>query len=376
MRKRMLLAASIGIIAWSGPVALIPLSLALPLLCGRSDGSVRARDRGLIAFTYYSAAMWPLTAAGIHLYGLSAVPFLVTVTAIVSGLLAASWTLRSTVLPLILTAIPPIGIFGVANPLTAAGLLFPGTSWAGVIATVLLPAALIRRPKATSIALVVASLALNLSFTSPRAPVGWQGVDTNFGDIRAKADRAAEFRAALSIQETILNSNARVLVFPELAVTRWTEATEAFWEPTLSTLAAHQRSVLLGAGLPIKGTQDYQNVLIQVPFRGADETLYVSQNIPLPWAMWNPIAIKDRVPLRLWGHRTLQVAGERAAVLICYEQLLAWPVFTAVSERPNVMVAIANAVWTVGTPIPSVQAASIHAWSRLFNIPVISSVNR
>ena len=376
LQIRMLLAACTGVAAWSGSIVLIPLSLALPLLCHWPSENIDWHCRSLVAFVYYAVALWPVTAAGVQLYGFAAIPFLLAVTVIVAGLLAAAWVLRSTVLALILTAVPPIGIFGVAHPLTAAGFLFPSAGWFGLAVTLLLPWALIRFSRIAVGMALLTSLTLNLLYYPPQPPAGWQGIDTTFGDIRDKKDASAEFRAAQSIQETALNSHARVLVFPELAVTRWTEATEAFWQPTLEQLAKEGRTVLIGAGIPTQSTRDYQNVLMKVPSASGIETHYVPQRISLPWLMWNPLASKDRVPLRPWGSGILEVAGERAAVLICYEQLIPWPVLTIMAERPTVVVAVSNAVWTRRTPIPAVQAASVESWSRLFGLPSVSSVNQ
>ena len=114
LQVRALLAACVGVAAWSGPFVLIPLSLALPLLCHWPSENINWRCRSFVAFVYYAAALWPVTAAGVQLYGFAAIPFLLVVTVIVAGLLAAAWGLRFTVLALILTAVPPIGIFGVA----------------------------------------------------------------------------------------------------------------------------------------------------------------------------------------------------------------------------------------------------------------------
>ena len=376
LRNRMLLAACVGVLAWSGPIVLIPISLALPVLCHWPSGSINWRERGFVAFAYFAAALWPVTAAGIQLYGIAAVPFLLVVSLAASGLLAMPFCVPSVALPLVLTAVPPLGIIGVANPITASGILFPHTAWFGLIATLLLPGALIRFRNAVATPAALVVLTLNAVYHSPEQPRGWQGVNTNFGDIRDKKDRTAEFRAAQWIQETALASNARVLVFPELAVTRWTEATEAFWQPTTQQLVAQRRTMLIGAGIAIPGTRDYQNVLIAVPSLPGHETNYLSQSIPLPWVMWNPIAAKERVPLRLWGSGILKVADERAAVLICYEQLISWPILKSTFGNPTAIVAISNAVWTRGTPIPAVQSASVVAWSRLFHLPVISSVNQ
>lgn len=373
LRTPMVLAALTGVVAWNGLAAFIPLSLALPILCATLP---TRRHRVSVALTYYAAALWPVIAAGIQLYGLPAAPFLLLLVGIAASMLSTCWLLPGTVLPMVAAAVPPIGIIGVANPLTSAGILFPGTSWIGLIATAPIPFGVARCPACTVPTVLAVALTLNgLARTAP-PPAGWRGVDTHFGDIRNKKDLATEFRSAEWIQQVARSSDAQVLVFPELSVTRWTPATEAFWQPTLAPLEEDNRTLLLGAGLPISGGQDYRNVLIAVPFRLSTETAFVEQSIPLPWVMWNPIAVKDRVPLNLWGRRTIEVAGQRAAALICYEQLLVWPVFTAVSEPPTVLVTVSNAVWTKGTPIPAVQRSAVWAWSRLFDLPAISAVNQ
>ena len=42
-------------------------------------------------------------------------------------------------LALMVTIVPPLGIIGLASPVTAAGYLFPGTAWVGLAAVALLP---------------------------------------------------------------------------------------------------------------------------------------------------------------------------------------------------------------------------------------------
>ena len=46
-------------------------------------------------------------------------------------------------LAFVATTIPPLGIIGFISPLTAAGYLFPSTSWAGLAAVALLPGVLL-----------------------------------------------------------------------------------------------------------------------------------------------------------------------------------------------------------------------------------------
>ena len=63
-------------------------------------------------------------------------------------------------------------------------------------------------------------------------------------------------------------------------------------------------------------------------------------------------------------------------MLICYEQLIVWPVLTALVDEPDVLITIANVAWLAGTPIPDCQAAAVRCWARLFWLPIVSAINR
>ena len=99
------------------------------------------------------------------------------------------------------------------------------------------------------------------------------------------------------------------------------------------------------------------------------------QRIPVPIAMWNPFRSQS-ARLNLFASPVVPIAGERAAVLVCYEQVLTWPVLTSVPHKPTVLVAVANDHWATGTPIPAFQAAAVRAWSRLLGIPAVHATNQ
>jgi len=61
----------------------------------------------------------------------------------------------------------------------------------------------------------------------------------------------------------------------------------------------------------------YDNALI---VRGA-ETGDFNQRIPVPIGMWNPSKVMT-ARLHLKGSGLIDLHGQRAAILICYEQLL------------------------------------------------------
>ena len=115
----------------------------------------------------------------------------------------------------------------------------------------------------------------------------------------------------------------------------------------------------------------YDNMVI---LRGA-ETQSFKQRIPVPIGMWNPLRAAS-ARLNISGTGLVELHGERAAILICYEQLLTWPVLASMAEHPTVLIAVANDHWVTGTPIPQFQLAAVRAWARLFRLPYLSAVNR
>jgi hypothetical protein len=240
-------------------------------------------------------------------------------------------------------------------------------------------------------------------------PHGWIGIDTNFAHSQ-NSDPLAAYTRMQTIQALVRASNANVLILPESIVEDWTEATDLFWDETIQRLRDSGRTVLVGATAPVqrlslpahssidfladlaalsgRGAQPqtlgnlgavsiiapvrpYRNTII---VRGAQSGIF-DQRVPVPIGMWKPLT-DSGVPLNLLGTGTVQLAGKRAAILICYEQLIVWPALTAVMEEPDVLIAIANVTWVRGTPIPKCQAAAARCWARLFRLPMVSATNR
>lgn len=83
----------------------------------------------------------------------------------------------------------------------------------------------------------------------------------------------------------------------------------------------------------MKDGPGYENGVIM---RGAQTGTFL-QHIPVPAGMWNPIR-SSSVPLHIFGPSIITIEGRRAAILVCYEQFLTWPVLKAALERPNLLV--------------------------------------
>jgi hypothetical protein len=291
--------------------------------------------------------------------------------------------------------------------LIAAGILFPGAAWWGLLLCAVSTGALAVWPRRAAQVLALVAIACHTSFQAPRTPLDWKALNTTFGGIaHGNKDPIAEYAAAQWIQEKALNATAKVLIFPETVVPTWTPATDAFWQQTLDQLRSSGKTILVGARLPatmplvsiesynfsadlaaVRGqpsavaiTQPrlalrpapfaYDNALV---IRGADTGAF-KQRIPVPIAMWNPL-IMAAAHLNLNASGVIALRGERAAVLICYEQLLIWPVLVSMAHNPTMLIAVANDYWATGTPIAAFQLAAVEAWARLFSLPHFSAVN-
>lgn len=420
---RCLALLGIGTALSTGHQVGIVAAIAMPPLAMSENDR---RSAYAAAFCYYAGASWPVIPAARNFFGPSASLVEGIAAWLVAAVLLASpwplaWTNRRSVilwrapLALLATVIPPLGIIGWASPLTAAGFLFPHTAWFGLLACALVVGALAIWPLRATVVVAAAALVLNLSFPDiPAPPKDWEGVDTHFGSIaHAAPNPLSEYKAAEWIQSRALSSTAEVIVFPETVVPWWTSATEIFWQQTLDALHTSGKSILLGATLPIHparlghngshprfdfstelltlrasvpGDQSngvtaatpsvqsraplYQNAVL---IRGVQSGLFL-QRIPVPIGMWEPFS-DSGVPINLHGPGILRIAKQRAAVLICYEQLLTWPILASMLERPTVILAVANDCWVQGTPVPRYQAATTQSWTRLFHVPLVRAVN-
>lgn len=337
----------------------IALSALMPWFVFSQPTRTRA---AVAAFTYFAVASAPIpwitekTAVGIGL--------LLTASAILTFPWIALWHndpgQRFWRIPaaLLLSAVPPIGIINWASPLTAAGLLFPGTGLAGLLTTTFAEAIWPVHPKTIAAAI----LAANLLYLPPVPPREIQALDT--------ADSPSPFQKEESARLAIHTSTSNLTILPEGAVRRWTEATDAYWVETISHLKTTHRTALIGVGLPIPNSDEFHNSVITI---GTIPDGRFDQRIPIPIGMWKPFGPADGVPLNLTGPGTFNLGEHRIALLICYEQLLVWPMIHSALEKPSLIVGISNASWTKHTYIPAAQEACLQVWSRLFGIPYVSA---
>jgi predicted amidohydrolase len=361
---------------------------------------------------YYAGALWPLAVGAKNFFGpdvsvIGAMAFWAVCTALLALPYALLWTEKTQKLlwrapvALLIGAIPPLGLIGFASPLTASGFLFPAWSWAGLALSLVGYGLIVAYPSAGFLSFTAVALVANiLSYRGDlKPPSDWQAVDTHFGGIsHGPVTPLREYLAAQTIQDLARASSARVVVFPESVVPRWTASTDLFWKPAIDALRRDDKIVLIGALIPeslplsdsdFRGVTDllrtahegqpvtrqvepysYSNVAI---IRGAQSGIFL-QRVPVPISVWKPLS-HGGAPLHLVGPAVVELGGERAALLICYEQVIPWTVLTAALAHPTLFVGMSNDHWATGTPIQQWQALCLRAWSRLFCVPYLLAVN-
>jgi predicted amidohydrolase len=390
-----LAACLVGWVAWSGEVLTLPVVLLLPALWAASPsrtvaaavaaGYFLAASRGLPqgAAEFFGSSVW----IGFVLWIAAAMPFVA-----VHALLWTKWEdrrwkrrrrpragrgrntpLRYGVI-MVLMAVPPCGITGWAHPITATGVLLPGWGWWGLGATAFgLCAMTTRLAPVVALAAVVATAISAADWSQPSAPEGWRGVDTAVGAAFGRADAFDQQRSLIAHVWQESAEGVQVIVLPESALGILTPTVERLWGEALADL-----HITVIAGAAVINTEGYDTVMVALDRRGA-RILY-RERMPVPVAMWQPwrswFSLSGGASGTFFSAPFVEVAGQRIAPLICYEQLLVWPVLQSAFHRPDRIVAIANGWWAKDTSIPAIQRTSVEAWARLFDLPVVNAFNR
>ncbi len=380
LRPAGLVIASIvaGWIGWSGNVLLLPVALVFPVLWSRaqtrsvallvSGGYFLAASRGLPqgVAAFYASDLWP----GLLLWLCASASFV--------AVHAVLWTKRSRARPLryliaaVLMALPPFGITGWAHPATAAGILFPGWEWWGLLAVTAGLMGLVTRAW-PAVAIVLSGLWLwsAANWTEPKLPEGWLAVDLDLGASLGR-DASLERHSALVATVKDRAVGGRAVVLPESALGFLTPTVERLW---VNALQGTDITVIAGAAM--LGAETYDNILFGLSADGG-KVLY-RERMPVPGSMWQPwrswFGKSGGARAHLFGSPVATMGNRRVAPLICYEQLVVWPILQSMLHDPDLIVAVGNGWWTKGTSIVAIQRASTIAWAKLFAMPLVVSLN-
>ncbi|MGV2125574.1 conjugal transfer protein TraB [Agrobacterium vitis] len=369
-----------GTVGWSGNIMTLPVVMLFPLLWAQSPsrlvaaavsaGYFLAASRGLSqgVANFYAADLWP----GLLLWAVASLAFVV-----VHAVLWARQTerLRAVryVVAMVLMALPPFGIIGWAHPLTAAGILFPGWGWFGLCATAILLVVMTGRRWKIAVAALVGLYAWSATnWTQPKAPDRWKGVDLALGQRLGRDSSLTYQRSLIVTARAMAGEKARFVVLPESALGFWTPTVARLWQDGLQ-----ESGVTVIAGAAVIDATGYDNVMVAIS--ASDARILYRERMPVPVSMWQPwldwTGQGGGARADLLRNPTVDIDGQKIAPLICYEQLILWPVLQSMILSPAVIVATGNGWWTVGTSIVAIQKASVTAWGWLFGVPVIVAFN-
>jgi len=375
-----LIMASIGTgtVAWSGNVLLIPVALVFPVLwfLARhrsvaalvSTGYFLSASRGLPqgVASFYASDLWP----GLLLWLVASTSFVVIHIVLWTNRLAIC-SHRYFVAAAVM-ALPPFGVTGWAHPATAAGVLFPGWGWWGLVAITGVLMGLATR-KWPMLAVIVAGFWIwsAATWTDPRPPDGWQGVDLHMGSSLGRND-GFRWHRNLIAQVEDRASGTKAIVLPESALGLWTPTVEKLWIRSLQ-----DKDLLVIAGAATIDADGYDNVLIALSAEGSS-VLY-RERMPVPGSMWQPwrswLGESGGARAYFFANPVATVGDRELAPLICYELLVVWPALQSMLYDPDLVLAVGNGWWTKHTSIVAIQRANARAWAMLFAKPLVLSFN-
>ncbi|WP_312366013.1 conjugal transfer protein TraB [Ensifer sp.] len=368
-----------GWVGWSGNPMLLPASCAFAIIWSKAPNRIAVL---IVSAAYFLTASRGLPHGVQRFYSTDVWPGLIFWLAASSSFVLvhlAVWSKRSTLRPfgflvaLVLMAVPPFGITGWAHPLTASGVLFPGWEWWGLAAmTAGLMGLVTRMGPAVAVALTGFWLWSAAIWTDPHLPATWRGVDFEMGPSLGRDATLKRQRDLIATVHEVASQGSGFIVLPESALGLWTPTLGSLWTENL-----RGRGVTIIAGAAVLDPGGYDNVLLLVD--GDDSKVLYRARMPVPVSMWRPwgtlVDEHGGARAHFFADPVVEVGGRRIAPLICYEQLLVWPVLHSLLAGADVVVAVGNGWWTAGSSIVDVQRANVTAWASLFGTSLVISFN-
>jgi apolipoprotein N-acyltransferase len=285
---------------------------------------------------------------------------------------------------------PPLGLFGWGNPLTAAGLFFPGGGWLGLVLALMGYAvgAVSRKLRRGGIVLIlIVTPFLSVPALLEKAVFGdvtILGMSTSFGRL---ASGSGDFDAQYERERAVFHyvkekerngelEGADIVILPETIIGRMNATTLKRWARFFAPFAERGMVFVAGGEIPTDRGHKYDNIMAS--FEGEGKIQTARQRFPVPFSMFRPFSGEGaNAYLSSLGETSvMEFQWKKLGFLICYEQFLTWPFLSLLSQKPDVIVAPSNLWWCGDTSLPGIQAATMRLWTRLFGVSVMASKNR
>ncbi len=265
---------------------------------------------------------------------------------------------------LLLLSIPPLTGFSVANPVMAAGLLLPGQGTVGLLATLALIVALSMDKRTWVIPAIAVAYYGIAGLPALKTVPGVTAIETSFAHENRKTGTLEYLGRQIGLAE---RAREGVNVYPESALGNINQDTIDIWRDRLPGA-----SIALAGGVITRADGSRENVIMALSRR--EVSIVYQQRFLPPVAMWAPWR-KDGFRNTWQGRGIVRVGGITYAPLICYEQLLVWPMVESAFHNPDAILAIGNLAYAVGTPVATIQRNAIYLWSRLYDFPAVVAFN-
>lgn len=220
--------------------------------------------------------------------------------------------------------------------------------------------------------LLLVSFVSNLTYQQPPAPKNWVAINTHLGAAPNNVFGLVERQEKLiQLTQQALNSGAKVVIYPENVAVDWISGTQNQWHPIASQAKQLDATIILGAQQDLPDSS-FNNILLIL---GKDGTRYYSARQPMPLGLWRP-----------WSRYTYHshwnlpgkfvVQNKEVAYLICYEQMIPWPILSSfiTAPRPEIVISSANQ-WFSKPSGYTKQHNVMSAFVRLFAVPSITAIN-
>lgn len=381
-----------GWVAWGGEVLLTPLAILLPMAWATSKTRVNAF---VVAMAYYLAAGRVIPESSSVFFGESTslqmgLVLWVMAASIQSSVWALLWARQSSAASLIarfllveaLLILPPVGIIGWTNPFMGAAVLFPGMGWAAILlgsAAIWSTMMLARAPSNKTISMfllcAVTSGWAHAHYREPIEPEGWIAFSTRMGRFPDTLYLISERIVKIGEGVRVANKEGfNIVIFPEQILGRWDDR---FHPSMLRTEIGREATqdgaiIMLGTEIPISNSAKAENALVILSKKPPQ---IISARQPVPVSMWRPWA-SDGIVSDWWKTGVHEIDGIKVSFSFCYEDFLSWPILSDFAmDKPQAIISVANGWWVQGTVEQKQQAQHVHAWGKVFGVPVLRAVN-
>jgi hypothetical protein len=275
--------------------------------------------------------------------------------------------------------VPPIGIIGWLSPLHVASALYPGWRLAGMVLG-LAALGMAGTPYWTRRVWLAWAVLASLSFcalwqwTPPAAPVRWTAVNTALGRFE-QSTYPSLYARTLQLRVTVeraFTDGARVVILPEEIAGLWRPAMTLWWRPDIERMRAAGQTLVIGMDIGVSAT----------PFRYTDSAVVTGagrgrsdSRQPVPVALWRPRGRTSAARGDV-GQAFLMIDGQRAAMSLCYEDLLWWPHWRTLLDRPDTVISLSNGWFDADLALPEIQQQGIASVARLAGAPLLRATNR